>query len=237
MPTLSTLLAGLLSRLLPRLFATGLLAALTGLLLLLRRIVARDLLRTLAALSGAAGLLTFLLALAAAGLALSRLTGLLAFSAGLSRLRLAALPRLRAGLALVTLSALAGLLARLLAFATRGARLAGPGLSDFALELVGQRIEFRTGELELLGIVTEHALRGAFDAATQVVDLGACALPRLSRLRQITFLQHLAGEVERLAAFFAFRGLLQSVVKVPRHPAAVQQIGAGLLHRVGVVLA
>ena len=41
-----SLLAGLLSRLLPWLFAAGLLAALTGLLLLLlRRIVAGDLLR------------------------------------------------------------------------------------------------------------------------------------------------------------------------------------------------
>jgi hypothetical protein len=100
---------------------------------------------------------------------------------------LAGLPRLAfltlgAGLAgrwgrLATLSWLcARLRARLATIAFRVARsrpLAGSrfplptalGLRDFALQLLGQQIEFRLRHAQLLRLVAEHAFGGPFDAA------------------------------------------------------------------------
>lgn len=64
-------------------------------------------------------------------------------------------------------------------------------------------IELGSRQLELLGIVAQHAFRRAFDAAPELVDFPAGPLARLTRLRQITLAQHFAREIQSLAAALA----------------------------------
>ena len=135
-------------------------------------------------------------------------------------------------IALAALPALSGLLSILRIALLRAARL-----RDLALQLIRERIQLGLRQLELFRVVAQHALRRAFHAPPQFINLAARRLAGLPRLRQVTFPQHVAGEIEDFAAFLAFGRLLQPVVKVARHPAAVQQFRPRLLHRVLVGLA
>jgi hypothetical protein len=160
------------------------------------------------------------------------LAGLAAFGPGLARGRLSTFALLIAGLALIALVALARLPA-VFTFAV----LCAAGLCDLALQLISKRVEFRLRELELLRVIPENAFRRAFHAAAQLIDFGARGLPGLPRLREIPLAQHFARKIKHLAALFAFGRLLQAIIKITRHPAAVEQLRTRLLHRVRVIAA
>ena len=210
------------ARLLSRL-GTRLLTGLAGLLALLPRtlarlIVARHLLRTIPAL-----ILTLALLLSLS--LLSRLRLLIAFA---TLTRLTSIPT---GFTVGRLPVLSGLIGRLTRVAfligtptlsvLRITFLSSPRLRDFALKLIGQRIEFGLSELQLLRVVAEHTFGCAFHPAAQLVDFPARRLIRLTRLRKITLLQHLPGQIEDLAALFALRRFLHAIIKIPRHPTTV----------------
>ena len=176
-----------------------------------------------------------------AAFAASALTGLAAFGArfatGFTR---AALARLVTRLARILFSTtLAGLpgFARLAGLAVLSRLSTARSLGDFALELFGERIEFRLGETKLLRLVTQHALGRAFDAAAQFFDPLFRLLAGLASLRKITFPQEVAGEVEGFSATFALSGAFQPIIKIARQHATRQQVGARLLYRVRIILA
>lgn len=147
--------------------------------------------------------------------------------------RLASFGLLTTGPALSTLTGLGSGLARIL-FSTTLARLpsftrltrlarafallsrlsAAGGLSDFALELFRERIEFRLGKAQLFRVITQHAFGGAFDAAAQFLNSLFRALAGLPGLRQIAFPQHVAGEIEGLSTRIALGGSLKAIVQV-----------------------
>ena len=83
-----------------------------------------------------------------------------------------------ARLALIATPALTGLFAVLLVAFLRAA-----SLRDFALQLIGESIELRLRELQLLRVVTEDAFRRPFDAASQFIDFVSRRLSGLPRLR------------------------------------------------------
>ncbi len=111
------------------------------------------------------------------------------------------------------------------------------GLRDFALQLLGQRIEFRLRQSKLFRVVAQYTLGRAFDATTKFLDAAARLLASLPRLRQIALAQHVAGEVEGFAAGVALGSFLQAIVEVTRQHAAREQITACILKRVRIVLA
>jgi hypothetical protein len=100
--------------------------------------------------------------------------------AGLAGLVLTGLAR---GSRLPTL-ALSGLTRLLPGFLARlaGAALAASRLGNLALQLIRQRIELRTRELQLLRIVAEHTLGGPLHATLEFVNLTLGPLARLPRL-------------------------------------------------------
>jgi hypothetical protein len=150
-------------------FLTGLLSGLVAALALL--IISSHLLFSISALARTLSL-TFAFTFAATlarfrlliTLTLAALTSLSVFRTRFTARRLTGLTLLIARLPLIALATPLSSTWFLPVLLTSFLRSAG--LSKFALELIGQSIQLGLGELELLRIVAQHTLRGAFHAAS-----------------------------------------------------------------------